>query len=85
MAASAGAAKPLAGLWSEQASVAGMGWEEPGAEAAARLCSRPFLQMTTIVRVGVGFSNERYTNGVLPLIVAICVTRDIPKPAITKA
>ena len=34
MAASAGAARPLAGLWSEQASVAGMGWEEPGAEAA---------------------------------------------------
>jgi len=33
MAASAGAARPLAGLWSEQASVAGMGWEEPGAEA----------------------------------------------------
>jgi hypothetical protein len=33
IAASAGAARPLARLWSEQASVAGMGWEEPGAEA----------------------------------------------------
>jgi hypothetical protein len=33
MAASAGAARPLAGLWLEQASVARMGWEEPGAEA----------------------------------------------------
>src|SRR5260370_26319758 len=30
MAASAGAARPLAGLWSEQVSVARMGWEESG-------------------------------------------------------
>ncbi len=34
--------------------------------------------MTTIVRVGVRFSNERYANGVLPLILAICGIRDIP-------